>query len=261
MQPEPVTPTAPRPVRRAVFRQAWRDLTFVHWAVDPALVAPLLPDGVRPDVLAGSTPVGLVAFRMRDIAIGPGPAVPYLGSFPETNVRVYTVDAGGRRGVFFLSLDATRLVPVLVARALGVPYAWSRMGVVAAGDTRTYTCRRRWPGPRGATSRLVVRVGAPVTGPTELERFVTARWGLHLAGRSWLSRGSGPATAYWPNEHPEWPLHRADLLDLDDGLVAATGLPAPVDPPTSVLWSPGVRVRFGPKRPVLSPGSGPRAGR
>jgi uncharacterized protein YqjF (DUF2071 family) len=231
-----------------MFRQAWLDLTFVHWALDPGVVAPLLPDGVRPDVLDGVTQVGLVAFRMRDVGIWRSPTIPYFGSFAETNVRLYTVDEAGRRGVFFLSLDATRLVPVLVARALGVPYLWSRMSVTAAGDDHAYACRRRWPGPRGVTCRLVVRPGASIAEPTTLERWVTARWGLHLSGRT------GPA--YWPNEHPEWPLHRAELVELDDQLVPATGLPRPQAPPTSVLWSPGVRVRFGPKRPVRPGRSG-----
>jgi uncharacterized protein len=242
VDPEPLTPTSPRPVRTTVFRQAWLDLTFVHWALDPGVVAPLLPDGVRPDVLDGATQVGLVAFRMRDLAIWRSPAIPYFGSFAETNVRLYTVDELGRRGVYFLSLDATRLAPVLVARALGVPYLWSRMSVTDTGGQRTYACRRRWPGPRGLTSRLVVRPGERVTEPSELERFVTARWGLHLSGRT--------GAAYWPNEHPEWPLHRAELVELDDQLVAATGLPRRAAPPSSVLWSPGVRVRFGPKRSV-----------
>lgn len=250
MHPENLTPTTPRPVRRAVFTQAWRDLAFVHWWVEPGLVAPLLPPGVHPDLHDGGTPVGLVAFRMVGVGIGPSPGIPYFGSFAETNVRVYTVDDAGHRGVFFLSLDATRLAPVLVARALGVPYCWSRMSVTDTGTEHTYACHRRWPGPRGATSRLTVRAGEPVTEPTERERFATARWGLHLAGRTVLSRGAGPATAYWPNEHPEWPLHRAELLHLDDELVAATGLPAPGTPPASVLWTPGVRVRFGPKQPV-----------
>lgn len=101
------------------------------------------------------------------------------------------------------------------------------------------------------TSRLSVRVGEPVSEPTELERFVTARWGLHLSGRAVLAgRRARPATAYWPNEHTEWPLHRAELLHLDDRLVAAGGLPAPATPPSSVLWTPGVRVRFGAKQPV-----------
>lgn len=240
-----------------MFTQAWRDVAFVHWPVEPGLVAPLLPAGVHPDVLDGATQVGLVAFRMVGIGIGPSPGIPYFGSFLETNVRLYTVDDNGHRGVFFLSLDATRLVPVLVARALGVPYSWSRMttrsgrtgtaGARPAGE-REFSCRRRWPGPRGTHSRLRVRPGAALTAPTELESFVTARWGLHLSGR-------GTTTAYWPNEHTAWPLHRAELLDLDDGMVAATGLPAPAGPPSSVLWSPGVEVTFGPKQPVR-PGSG-----
>jgi uncharacterized protein len=239
---EPITPTSPRPVRRTVFTQAWLDLAFVHWALAPDVVAPLLPAGVRPDVLDGATQVGLVAFRMRGIGIGPTPGIPYFGSFAETNVRLYTVDDAGRRGVYFLSLDATRLVPVLVARALGVPYLWSRMAVTDRGDEHAYDCRRRWPGPRGLTSRLVVRSGAPVAEPSELERFVTARWGLHLAGRN--------STAYWPNEHPEWPLRRAELVHADTELLTAAGLPRPTAGPTSVLWSPGVKVRFGPKRTV-----------
>jgi uncharacterized protein YqjF (DUF2071 family) len=242
---EPLTPTTPRPVTRTVFTQAWQEVAFVHWPLDPALVAPLLPAGVRPDVLDGVTQVGLVAFRMERVGIGRTPGLPYVGSFAETNVRLYTVDGAGRRGVLFLSLDASRLAPVLVGRALGVPYSWARMRIGRRPDRRAYAARRRWPGPP-ARSRLVVRVGAPLAGPpNELERFVTARWGLHLGLRT--------GTGYWPNEHPEWPLHRAELLALDDGLVPAAGLPAPVGPPSSVLWSPGVRVRFGPRRPVSPP--------
>ena len=221
--------------------QAWRNATFVHWPLDPAVAVPLLPAGVRPDTLDGVTQVGLAAFHMERIGMARAPGVPYLGTFAETNVRLYTVDGAGRRGVFFLSLDASRLVPVLAGRALGVPYSWARMRI---GTGPRYATRRRWPGPR-ATSRLAVRTGAPITAPSELERFVTARWGLHLALRT--------GTAYWPNEHPEWPLHRTELVELDDGLVAAAGLPAPAGPPSSVLWSPGVQVRFGPRRPVDEP--------
>ena len=58
---------------------------------------------------------------------------------------------------------------------------------------------------------------------------------------------------YVPNEHPPWPLHTATLEALDDGLVAAAGLPGIVDrPPDSVLWSPGVRTTFGLPFPVGS---------
>ncbi|MGW5581838.1 YqjF family protein [Micromonospora chokoriensis] len=231
----------------AVLRQRWEDLTFLHWAVDPALVAPLLPAGTRPDTFDGVGYVGLIGFRMVGLGFGRGPGVPYFGTFWETNVRLYSVDDAGRRAVVFRSLDASRLVPVLVAQAtLRLPYLWSSMRLARDGDRLTYRCRRRWPGPAGATSRMVVRVGERIVDPTPLDHFLTARWGLH-------TRAYG-RTLHLPNWHPRWPLHRAEVLHLDDELVAAAGLPAPVGPPVSVLYSPGVEVRFGPPVALRRPG-------
>jgi uncharacterized protein len=236
---EPLTPTAPRPVRRTVFTQGWRDVTFLHWAVDPADVAPLLPTGTVPDVLDGVTQVGLIPFRMCRIGLLGAPGLPWLGSFAETNVRLYSVDERGRRGVVFRSLEADRLLPVLAARwAARLPYVWARMDVRRDGDELTYTSTRRWPGPAGVASRVVLQVGERLTTPDPLATFLTARWGLHRPG----SRGP----VYWPNEHPEWPLHRAELLDLDESLLAAAGLPGVTGRPDSVFFSPGVDVRFGP---------------
>ena len=239
---EPLTATTPRSVRRVLFTQDWRDLTFLHWPADPADVAPLLPAGVEPDVLDGITYVGLVPFRMARAGLLTGPGVPYFGDFPETNVRLYSVDAAGRRGVVFRSLEASRLATVLAARAMGMPYTWARMRVARSGDLFSYTSTRRWPEPRGARCRALVQVGDPLPGTGTLERFVTARWGAHLTSHG--------RTLYWPNEHPEWPLHSAELLVLDDELVPAAGLPAMAGPPASVLWSPGVRAVFGPPQLV-----------
>ncbi|MEV7978585.1 DUF2071 domain-containing protein [Streptomyces sp. NPDC086519] len=232
---EAITPSTPRPVRRPTMVQGWYDLTFVHWPVEPERVAGLLPAGTRPDTLDGITYVGLVPFLMRGTGFGPGPGLPYLGTFCETNVRLYSVDGHGRRGVVFRSLDSARLLPALVGRyGFRLPYIWSAMRLRREGDAITYTCRRRRP---AAASRAVVRTGPPIAEPSPLEHFLTARWGLHV---TWHGR-----TAYLPNEHAPWPLHRAELLHLDDGLVEAAGLPAPSGPPVSVLWSPGVKVRFG----------------
>jgi uncharacterized protein len=229
--PEPVTVTAPPLRGPRLLGQRWCDVTFLHWAVDPAAVAGLLPPGVRPDVLDGRTYVGLVPFRMVDVRVARVP----LRSFLETNVRLYSVDETGRRGVVFLSLDASSAAVVAAARAvLGLPYRWARMGFAADGDLRRYTT--------GARSDLVVRVGGPAPDGT-LERFLTARWGLHLAraGRTW----------YLPNAHPPWPLRTAELVALDDGLVAAAGPgDLPARRPDHVLFSDGVAAAFGP--PVLA---------
>jgi uncharacterized protein len=237
---EPVTPTAPRAAGRTVFTQGWRDVAFLHWAVEPERVAPLLPRGTRPDVHDGATYVGLVPFRMRRIGLAGTPGLPWLGSFLETNVRLYSVDDQGRRGVVFASLEAERLLPVLAARwVAGLPYLFARMRAERDGDLVTYCSRRRWPGPRGARADVAVRVGARLADPPPLARFLTARWGLHQPDR----RGR---TVYWPNEHPEWPLHTASLVGLDEDVLADAGL-AVAGPPDSVLFSPGVDVRFGPR--------------
>lgn len=244
--PEPVTAEAARPVPRALLTVQWRDLAFLHWPVEPAVAAALLPRGVRPDVFGGKSYAGLVAFRMYRTGFLGLPGLPYLGSFPETNVRLYSVGPDGRRGVVFRSLDAARLLPVLAGRvAFRLPYQWSAMRVRRDGPVVRYASRRRWPGAP-ARLDLAVDVGEPLTSPSGLEQFLTARWGLHAA---WYGGG----LSYLPNQHPAWLLHRATLLHLKESLLGAAGLPPPRDGPVSVLYSPGVPVRMGPPQP-LRPG-------
>jgi uncharacterized protein YqjF (DUF2071 family) len=206
--------------------------------VDTAAAAHLLPAGTQPDLFDGVTYVGLIAFRMDRVGWFGLPGLPYLGSFPETNVRLYSVGPDGRRGVVFGSLDAARLLPVLTAQAgFRLPYQWALMRVRRHGDVISYASRRRWPRP-GARLRLRVRIGERIAEPSALEHFLTARWGLHV---TWY----GGRTLYVPNEHPPWPLYRATLVHLEESLIAATGLPPPDSAPVSVLYSPGVSVRFG----------------
>jgi hypothetical protein len=202
-----------------------------------------MPAGVRPDTFEGRTYVGLIPFRMVDAGFGAGPGIPYYGTFLETNVRLYSVDEQGRRGVVFRSLDADRLAVVLGARAgLSLPYVWSRLGFrrLGAGPDADieYVTRRRRGGP---VSRLVLRPGPRLEGPGGLEAWLTGRWGLHVR--------LGGRTRYLTNEHEPWPVHRAEVLSLTDGLVAAGGFPGvAARPPDSVVWSPGVRAAFGPTR-------------
>lgn len=240
-EPEVVTPLAPRPAGRTVFTQHWCEIAFMHWAVDPERVAPLLPPGVRPDLHDGATHVGLIPFSMRRIGLFGGPPVPYFGSFLETNVRLYGVDYEGRRGVVFCSLEAARLATVAITRAVtGLNYLWADMSLRRDGDRIEYSTLRRWPGPRGAASSAALTIG-PAVEPDPLELHLTARWGLFLPDR----RGR---TRYWPNEHPSWPLRSARLDRLDDHLVGVAGLPGvTAEPPVSVLFSEGVRTRFGPR--------------
>lgn len=230
---------------RPVMSQWWRDLAFVHWRVAAADVAPLLPAGVRPDLFDGSAWVGLIPFRMVDAGVGSGPAVPWLGTFLETNVRLYSVDATGRHGVVFRSLDCSRLAATLGARAVfGTPYHWARMRLERhdGGAALTYESARRGR-PRGAGGRLTLDLGGDLGEPDDLAVFLTARFGLHTraAGRTW----------WVPNTHGRWPLRAAQVAHLSDSLVAAAGLPGVAErAPDSVLYSPGVHTRFGRPTPL-----------
>ena len=231
-----VSPVAPPLAGPALFDQDWRSVFFLHWALDPADVAPLLPRGTRPDTFDGATYVGLVPFRMVDAGLGRRHATPYLGTFLECNVRLYSVDDEGRHGVVFRSLEATRWVTAMSARwGYRLPYTWARMHVRQRGERWWWRSERCYP-RGGGSMRLAVEVGEPVE-PTDLEVFLTARWGLHsmLAGR----------TVWTPNEHEPWPLQGATIEQLDEDLVARAGLSVASEPTERVLYSPGVHTTFG----------------
>ena len=235
----------------------WDELTFLHWPVDPAVIQATLPPGLRVQTFGGSAWISLVPFVMR-ITFPHAPVAPWLGRFPETNVRTYVTvdhragdadpdgadsDADPSEGIWFYSLDASRAAAVGFARATyRLPYIWSAMTVERAHDTIVYRCRRRTRAH--ATSEVAVRIGDRY-GPDELsglDHFLTARWRLYseIAGRPFAALA----------RHDAWPLQRAELLHLDDGLVVADGLPALTGPPI-VQFAESVSVRVGaPHRPT-----------
>ena len=236
-----ITRTAPPLPGRTVAAQRWRDVAFLHWRVAPEVVAPLLPSGISPDIEGGSSWVGLIAFELADARVGPFATPGQWGSFTEVNVRLYGVDAEGRRGVVFRSLEASSLPAVLAARALfSLPYVWARTGQRRRENGWEYASRRI-TGPatrtRGARFRLAVDVDTTRTVDTQESRFLTARWGLYQSRLG--------CTQWLPNTHEPWLLHPASVVALDDELCAAAGLPGISDrPPDSVLFSPGVTASF-----------------
>ena len=218
--------------------QRWDRLTFLHWKYPIAAVQQLLPPGLVVESYDGSAWVGLVPFFM-EVKIPRLGRVPWLFEFPETNVRTYVRGPSGDPGVWFFSLEAARFLAVVTARTTyRVPYFWSQMDLALDGQTIRYTAQRRWPHPGKVGSLVEVEIwdqyqSAELTG---FDHYLTARWTLYGTwGRRLLMARA---------QHAPWPLHRARVVVLEDGLVEATGLPAPGDPPI-VHWSPGVDVKVG----------------
>jgi uncharacterized protein YqjF (DUF2071 family) len=231
----------PVPVKRAVMVQKWENLIYLHWAYEPEQVQSLLPEGLLVDTFAGNAYVGLIPFQMRGIGVPHLPAVPYLGTFPEVNVRTYVI-RHGIPGVWFFSLDINRLLPTLVARTTySLPYCFGKVshGVEQVSSTSVVQThvQRRWPRGSEASTELRIEVGSEIEAPSDFEHFLSARWGLY-------SETLRKKIRYAPVSHEPWPLHSATALHIDDSLVQAAGLPTPTGE-VHALFSPGVSVRVG----------------
>jgi hypothetical protein len=219
-------------------KQQWRDLAYIHWRYDPALLQSLMPEGIEVDTFDGSSWVGLIPFSMRNISFPFIPPVPYFGSFPEVNVRTY-VKRNGVPGVWFFSLDVNRLIPAFVARTTYfIPYCWGRASHTKEDQHLRTTVKRRWPSR--SSTQIELTIGAEIKEPTDLAHFLSARWGLY-------SKGFGGRLRYAPVDHEQWQLYEANIVNLEDHLVMAAGLPAPTGE-AHVMFSPGVSVRIGKPR-------------
>lgn len=162
--------------------QTWHDLLFAHWPVDRELLQTKVPPGLPLDLYDGQAWIGVVPFRMTNVAPRGVPALPWVSAFAEVNVRTY-VTVGGRPGVYFFSLDAESSLAVAAARSLlHLPYYTAQMDVHLDDDGQIhYTSRRTAAGAEPA--ELVARyhaVGPPFEPqPGTLEYFLTERYCLY----------------------------------------------------------------------------------
>jgi uncharacterized protein YqjF (DUF2071 family) len=208
----------------------WDNLLFLHWRVDPAVMRTLVPRELEIDTYDGAAWIALVPFQMVHCHFRGVPRMPGLANFYECNVRTY-VKHRGTTGVWFFSLDAQTLLPVLGGRWMwSLNYVYSTFNVKRDGDVTCYSLARR-PGPwPAANTRISWRTGAlmdlpdpradPSTAtqaPTQsLERFLTERYWLFTRRRGKICAGEV--------RHIPWPLRHAELLELDDTLIRAAGL-------------------------------------
>jgi uncharacterized protein YqjF (DUF2071 family) len=230
-------------VRLPVMHHRWTHITFLHWRYPADVLQAIVPASLTVETCDGSAWVGVTPFLMKDVRAPGLPAVPWLSEFPETNVRTHVRDERGRSGIWFFSLDAARLPAVLAARAgYWLPYFWSDMAVRVNNGRIGYRSRRRWPTSRAARCDADVVRGRPLTSSErdDLAHFLTARYRLFTVVAGKLVTAEV--------EHPEWPLHRAELDWLDQDLLQAAGLAAPAAEPL-IHASPGVPVRIGPWHP------------
>ena len=175
----------PWPVPRApwLMTQSWHDLLFAHWRVDVSEVRRAVPTAFDLDLFNGEAWVGVVPFSMTNVALRGTPALPWISTFAELNVRSY-VRVADRPGVYFFSLDAARWLAVATARTLlNLPYYTADMNVERRLDGVRYGSSRRRGGP-AAFEAVYEPSGVPFHATVgSIEYFLTERYCLYHHNR------------------------------------------------------------------------------
>jgi len=220
---------------RDVLRMEWRDVFFIHWPVDPAVVEPTLPDSLAVDTFDDRAWLGIVGFRMDGIRPR---FVPIGHSFRELNLRTY-VRHDGDPGVYFYNLDADDRLGVALARRLfALPYYRAEMTVREHDGGIRFRSERSHPGaPSAAFDATILPRGKaePVESGT-LESFLVERYRFFTERRGSIAVGEV--------DHEAWPLQDADATIRHNTFFEASGFELPSGEP-HLLYSPGVDVTAG----------------
>jgi uncharacterized protein YqjF (DUF2071 family) len=215
----------------------WDHLLFEHYPVDPAVVAPHLPEGLEVDIYDGDAWLSVVPFV--NAHVRPAGLPRRLGvELPELNLRTY-VTHGDDEGVYFFSLDAQGVLGVAGARIVHhLPYFYARIDLDAVapapdapdddgdaadvpGDRVRFRSRRRHPGARPAVYEATYEPTGPVehAEPGSLAAFLTERYRYYAAAPDGLR--------FAQVQHERWPLQPATATVVENTLFDAAGFDHP----------------------------------
>lgn len=225
---------------RPFLTATWRHLAMLNWAVDPALLAPLVPRGTELDFWQGRTYLSVVGFLFLDTRVL-GVPVPFHRDFEEINLRFY-VRRGEKRAVAFVKEIVPRAAIAWTARALyNEPYvAWPtshRIETAPAGHASRAAYEWR---AHGTTHRVALAADgppAPLVPGSEAEFIAEHYWGYTA-----LRRGA----AEYQVAHPPWRICPAATVEWDVDVAAVYGpqfAPFLRGEPASAFWAEGSPVR------------------
>ena len=232
-----------KPKLPTVMYQRWEELLFLHWPVEPQVVAKVLPPGLGVDTYKGKAWLGVVPFSMRGVRPRFLPAVPGLSSFPELNLRTYVVDELGRPGVWFYSLDTPKHLPNWIARTFfHLNYRFARIQVEDKGGSRSYRSEL-WMGSDWDVPQEYEweRIGEPFTAEAgSLDFFLAERYRLFAYNDAKAQLMTGQV------HHQAYPLQQVNLKRYSKRIFTLNGLSKPDSSPVSLLASSGVNVQISP---------------
>ena len=228
---------------RAFLKARWVQLAMLNYAVDPAILADLVPAGTQLDFWEGKTFVSVVGFRFQKARLF-GLPIPFHQNFEEVNLRFYVLrhtDEGVRRGVVFIKEIVPRTAVAWVASTLyNENFLVAAMRHQVSGfDSSDPSVLYEWQTDR-RWNRLAVRGSGLAALPDESseEAYVVEHYWAY-------SRQRNGSTFEYKVEHRPWRVWHAAESSLDcdvESLYGADFVHHLAGPPTSALLADGSEV-------------------
>jgi uncharacterized protein len=191
----------------------WRHLAMLNHEIEPAVLAPLVPQGTELDSFGGKTFVSIVAFLFLDARVG-GISIPFHRNFEEVNLRFYVrrkVNDGWRRGVVFIKEIVPKKAIAFVAGkfynenyvALPMSHRIDKVGEEVHSVTYAWRFNQR-----ENILKLAVQGPAQPLVDGSVQEFITE----HYWGYAKQRDGS---TMEYRVEHPRWRVWEAKNMEFD----------------------------------------------
>lgn len=219
--------------------QQWRDLLFLHWAMDPRIIEKKIPCDLKLDTHDGKAWVGIVPFSMRNVRPRFLPAIPFISNFEELNLRTYVVDSFGRPGVWFFSLDSSdKLATWIAKKFFHLPYANAKINRQKLNSVVNYTAQRLRHKKLDWRQSFQWKITGDLktAEPGSLEFFLLERY------RLFAQKPSGNTLYTGRVHHKPYQFAGVELGAYSKRLFSLNKIPVPEGPPVSAIASPGTDV-------------------
>jgi uncharacterized protein YqjF (DUF2071 family) len=227
-----------RPKGDPVMHQNWENTLFLHWPVAPSVLRPLIPSALDLDTFDDKAWLSITPFHIDDVHPPKFPAFPGLSSFHELNVRTY-VTHQGIPGIWFFSLDASKLIPTVAARIFFmIPYFKATIRFLQTTENFAFSLSRSIPSK--AEFKASWKVGTRLRDPDadSLAFFLVERYCAFAA--------EGNTIYQIRIYHHPWILDEAQVELRSSSMISSLGLPEPASEPLAhfsrsveaEIWAP-----------------------
>ena len=184
-----------------IMMQKWKHLLFMHLPADADLLQKHLPPGLELDTYKGNAWISIIPFSVKAMKIRNIPEIPYFRSFLEINVRTY-VRKNGVAGVYFFSLDASKLHAAAGGRIAALPYFYAKANISKKQDKIIFSSVRK--GNALAAFKASYRPVGDVFTPQKesLNHWLMERYFLYSYHYGTLFRGD--------IHHQKWEIQEAE---------------------------------------------------